>query len=63
VKFSSQPAAGFDYDGELIAETYYKMAFTRHVSLVPDVQFLHHPYGVRANPDVAVFTPRLVISF
>lgn len=63
VKFSSQPAAGFDYDGEVIVESYYKMAFTRHVSLVPDVQFLHHPYGVRTNPDVAVFTPRLVISF
>jgi carbohydrate-selective porin OprB len=63
VNFSSQPAAGFDYGGELIAESYYKLVFSRHVSLVPDVQFLHHPGGLRTNPDVAVFTPRLVVSF
>lgn len=62
-KFSLQPAAGFDYEGELITEGYYKLALSRHLSLVPDVQFLHQPGGLRANPDVVVFTPRLVISF
>jgi porin len=62
-KFSPQPAAGFDYEGELITEAYYKLSFNSRVSLIPDLQFLHHPAGVRANPDVVVFTPRLVISF
>ncbi len=62
-KFSPQPAAGFDYQGELVAEGYYKLAFSRYISLVPDVQFLHHPAGLRTNDDVAVFTPRLDISF
>jgi porin len=63
VKFSPQPDAGFEYGGELVAEGYYKLVVSRHVSLVPDVQFLHHPGGMRTNPDVAVLTPRLVISF
>jgi carbohydrate-selective porin OprB len=63
VRFSSQPAAGFDYGGELIAEGYYKLAVNHHISLLPDLQYLHHPGGLRANPDVVVFTPRLVVSF
>lgn len=63
VQFSPRPEAGFDYPSEVIAEAYYKLAIHRHVALVPDLQFLHHPGGLRANPDVAVFTPRLVISF
>lgn len=62
VKFSPQPA-GFDYDSELITEGYYKMPLNHHLSLVTDLQFLHHPAGLRANPDIVVFTPRLVISF
>ncbi len=63
VRFSPQPAAGFDYDGELITEGFYKLSFSHHLSLVSDLQFLHHPAGLRAKPDVVVFTPRLVISF
>lgn len=62
-KFSAQPTAGFDYDGELVAEGYYKLVMSRYVALVPDVQFMHHPAGLMKNPDVAAFTPRLVISF
>lgn len=63
VRFTPQPAAGFEYGSELIAESYYKLAIAPHISLVPDLQFLHHPGGLRAHPDVVVFTPRFVLSF
>jgi carbohydrate-selective porin OprB len=62
-RFPRQPTAGFDYDGELVAEAYYKLVFSRYVALVPDVQFMHHPAGLLKNPDIVAFTPRLVISF
>jgi porin len=63
VRFSSQPAAGFDLPSELTLETYYKMAIMRYVALVSDFQYLHNPGGLRTNPDCPVVTSRLVISF
>jgi carbohydrate-selective porin OprB len=63
VRFSSQPEAGFDWQAELVLESYYKVAITRHIALVQDFQFLHHPGGLKANPDYPVITPRLVFSF
>jgi porin len=63
VRFSSQPAAGFDLPSELTLEAYYKVAIMRHVALVSDFQYLHNPGGLRTNPDCPVVTPRLVISF
>ena len=63
VRFSSQPAAGFNLPGELTVETYYKVAINRHVALAPDFQFLHHPGGLLVHPDCPVITPRLVVSF
>lgn len=63
VRFSSEPPAGFELPTELVLETYYKLALTRHLALVQDFQFLHHPGGVRSNPDYPVVTPRIVISF
>jgi len=63
VSFSSQPAAGFELPAELILETYYKLAFNRHLALVQDFQFLHHPGGMSTNPDYPVITPRVVLSF
>jgi carbohydrate-selective porin OprB len=63
VNFSSQPVAGFEYGGEFIVEGYYKVSISRHAWLVTDIQFLHHPGGLRAHPDVVVMSPRLVISF
>jgi len=62
-KFSQEPAARFDYDAELITEAYYKLSFGPHLSIITDLQFLHQPAGLRTNPDVVVFTPRLVMSF
>lgn len=61
VKFS--PMAGYDYSGEWITEGYYKVILNAHLAVLPDAQFLHHPGGLRAHPDVVVFTPRVVISF
>jgi len=63
VRFSSEPNAGFDLRSELVLESYYKVAFDKHIALVQDFQFVHHPGGLRANPDCPVATPRLVISF
>jgi porin len=63
VRFSQQPGAGFDLPSELALEGYYKAALNKHVALVQDFQFLHHPGGLRANRDCVVITPRLVISF
>lgn len=54
---------GLTSTGELALESYYKVAFNKHVALVQDFQFLHHPGGVRTNRDCPVITPRLVISF
>lgn len=63
VRFSTEPAASFDYRGEFILESYYKAAITKHLSFVQDFQFVHHPGGLRSNPDCPVVTPRLVASF
>ena len=63
VGFSSQPGAHFDHNAETILESYYKVAITKHLSLVQDFQFLHHPGGLRSHLDCPVITPRLVASF
>ena len=63
VRFSSEPQAGFGLRSEFVVETYYKIPFNKHVALVQDFQFLHHPGGLRTNGDCPVITPRLVISF
>ena len=63
VRFSSDPAAGFELPAEIIFETYYKLSITKHFAFVQDFQYLHHAGGLRANPDCPVFTPRLVLSF
>lgn len=63
VRFSSEPQAGFDLRSEFVVESYYKVPFNRHIALVQDFQFLHHPGGLRANRDCPVITPRLVVSF
>ena len=63
VGFSSAPQAQFEHHSELVMETYYRASVSRHVALVPDIQFLHHPGGMTAHHDCALITPRLVISF
>jgi len=63
VRFSSEPKAGFDLQSEFVVESYYKVPFNKHIALVQDFQFLHHPGGLRANRDCPVVTPRLAISF
>jgi carbohydrate-selective porin OprB len=35
----------------------------RHISLVPDVQYVHHPGGLRSQQDAVVLTPRINVSF
>jgi carbohydrate-selective porin OprB len=63
VHFSPDPDAHLDRLGELVLESYYKAAFNKHVALVLDFQYLHHPGGLPENRDCPVITPRLVISF
>ncbi len=63
VRLSSQPAAGFETGSELVLESYYKAFLTRHFSLVPDFQFVHHPGGSLAHADCPIFTSRFVASF
>ena len=62
VRFSSDPAAGFELPAELIFETYYKLSITKHFAFVQDFQYVHHAGGIE-NSDCPVFTPRLVLSF
>ena len=63
VRFSGEPAAGFDQHTEMVFETYYKITVNRHMLLVQDFQFIHNPGGLHANADCPVVTPRVVISF
>lgn len=62
-RFTDSPDAGYEYPSELASEVYYKIGLTHFISVVPDVQFIHHPGGIRAQEDACVFTPRLVLSF
>ena len=63
VRFSTDPDAGVELGSELALEAYYKATINKHIALVQDFQFLHHPGGMRANVDCPVITPRLVVSF
>lgn len=63
VRFSSIPEAGFAWRGELVVEAYYRATLNSHISLVQDVQHLHHPGGKRAYFDCLMITPRLIVSF
>jgi carbohydrate-selective porin OprB len=63
VRFSTQPGAGFETDNEFVIESYYKAFLTRHLSLVPDFQLIHHPGGSLGHPDCPIFTSRFVASF
>jgi porin len=63
VRFSEQPAAGFQQPGEFTLEAYYKVRLTRFLSLAPDLQFIHNPGGLSSQRDCLVVTPRLSLSF
>jgi porin len=63
VRFSEEPAAGFQRSGEFALESYYKIHLTRFLSLVPDLQFIHNPGGLSCQQDSVVLTPRLNVSF
>jgi porin len=62
-RFTDAHDAGYQYDAELAVETYYKLGLGKYVSLVPDVQFIHHPGGLLLQKDALVLTPRLALSF
>lgn len=63
IRFSSEPAAGFDLRSETAVETYYKASLTKHVALVQDFQYLYQPGGLLVNPNCWVITPRIVVAF
>jgi carbohydrate-selective porin OprB len=63
VHFSSAPQAGFSWTGEVVTEMYYKATLSKHLAIVQDFQFLHHPGGRREQSDGAVITPRLLFTF
>lgn len=62
-RFTNEADAGYQYDTELALETYYKVALGKYVSLVPDIQFIHHPGGLLSQKNALVLTPRLTLSF
>jgi carbohydrate-selective porin OprB len=62
-RFTDDPYAGFEENAELTLEFYYKISLMRHISLVPDVQYVHHPGGLRSQQDAVVLTPRINVSF
>jgi porin len=63
IRFSDCPAAGFDLNGELVFEAYYKFRITEPLAFIPDFQFLHHPGGLSSDPNSPVLSQRLVFSF
>jgi len=63
VRFTSVPEAGYQYHSEVATEAYYKVPLGRYFSLVPDIQFIHHPGGLLVQKDALVFTPRVNLSF
>lgn len=63
IRFSEYPAAGFDLNGELVFEAYYKFRIAEPLAFIPDFQFLHHPGGLSSDPNSPVLSQRLVISF
>jgi len=63
LRFTSDPCAGYDARGELVAESYYKLSIGHATSLVTDVQYFHDPGGNSANSDSLIVTPRLVVTF
>lgn len=62
-RFTDDPDAGFQEDAELAVELYYKISVRQHIALVPDLQYIHHPGGLRHHRDALVLTPRISISF
>jgi len=63
LRFSTEPAAGFDFPSESILEGYYRAPVNKYLALTQDFQFLHHPGGNREERDGPVVTTRLVFSF
>jgi carbohydrate-selective porin OprB len=61
--FTEDPSAGFQENAETAVELYYKISIKSHISLIPDLQFIHHPGGLRSQGDALVLTPRLSMSF
>lgn len=62
-RFTEAPEAGFEQNDELALEGYYKLHIIRGVTVMPDIQFIHHPGGLRCQRDAVVLTPRIVLSF
>jgi porin len=62
-RFTDDPSAGFQENAELAVELYYKVSLKWHISVVPDLQFIHHPGGLRSQHDALVLTPRISIAF
>jgi carbohydrate-selective porin OprB len=63
VTFSQCPGSDFDYGSESAFEFFYKVHLSRFLSLVPDLQVIHHPDGLKGTGDAVVFTPRLNLAF
>lgn len=63
VTFSPCPGLAFQYNSEAAFEFFYKLRLKPFLSLVPDLQVIHHPGGMEGHDDAIVFTPRLNLSF
>ena len=63
VRFTGDSHAAFEEHRETAIEIYYKLSVRQFLSLLPDVQYIHHPGGSRSRHETLVITPRLVISF
>lgn len=63
VVFTSDPAAGFDYNSELALEFFYKLQITGWLNIGPDVQYIRNPGGTAAQDNALVGTVRVAITF
>lgn len=63
VQLSDAMESGLERTHETTTEIYYRLSLTRFLSVVPDLQFIRNPAGIRHQPPAIVFTPRLTISF
>jgi carbohydrate-selective porin OprB len=63
VSLSPCPGESANPTAELILESYYKVAVSKHFAFVQDLQYLHQPGAFSTSPDGPVVSSRLAVSF
>jgi len=62
VRFTDQPAAGFEKSSELAVEAFYKLQITPWLSITPDWQYIRSLGGVGGQKNALVGTVRVAVD-